>query len=65
MRGNWLYLLLLLISAVVVLLFVCPYLRDTQHTGVCVLLFVVLVIAFLYGRQHGPRKKARKKIPEP
>ncbi|HWR34404.1 MAG TPA: hypothetical protein VN622_00870 [Clostridia bacterium] len=57
MRHNVVYLVLLVISAAVFTVFICPFLESRGLIWVCVLFYIVIVVTFLYGRTAGLKQR--------
>ncbi len=50
LRENLFLLGSLIVAGVIFSLYACPYLRDRNHPGVCIAVYAVLVLIFVYGR---------------
>jgi len=59
MKDNKIFLLLLVLAAAVFTIFICPFLEMHALTWVCVLFYVLVVVAFIYGRSMVFKPKAR------
>lgn len=60
LRENLLLLTLLLFAAAVFTIFVCPYLHDLKHGELCVVVYAIIALAFVYGRAMPLRRRPRK-----
>lgn len=61
MRHNLLYLILLVISAAIFTVFICPFLEARGLAWVCAVFYVIIVITFLYGRAAMIRQGSGRK----
>jgi membrane protein implicated in regulation of membrane protease activity len=60
MRENGSFLLMIAIAAIIVAVFVVPYLADTGHKLLAIPLFAFLALLAIYGR-HNPAPRPREK----
>ncbi len=59
MKGNLIYLSVLVISVAVFTIFICPYLDAKGLTWLCVLFYVLVIVTFLFGRNSTMRSRPR------
>lgn len=60
MRNNIWYLILLVVSAAIFAVFICPFLHAHGLSWLCVIFYVIVVITFLYGRAASVKNPGRR-----
>jgi hypothetical protein len=58
-QQNWVLLVLLIMAAVVFWHSGCPWLQARGYTGLCVILYALFVLAFIFARAGGKPKPKR------
>lgn len=56
MRHDLVYLILLVISAAIFAVFICPYLQMYHMGWICYVVYGIVIIVFLYGRAGMQRR---------
>ncbi len=59
LRQNLRLLVLLAIAGVIFSIYGCPYFSDRQHTWLCIAVYAVLVLAFIYARAVNVRRRPK------
>ena len=59
-RHNLILVLILAVAGIFLAVWGYPYLAMHGHGKLCIALYVVLFLVFVYGRANGPRSRRRR-----